>query len=203
MSYRDLREFIEKLSLDGQLKRIALSVDPYLEMTEICDRTLQRRGPALLFTSPKNHTIPVLANLFGTVDRVALAMGQDNVACLREIGQLLAALKEPEPPQGIRDAWQKLRAFAADLGLQRIYASALSIMFARKICYFFVRPKKTFIEVWIFLPHKIEGLKYTASATSKVRYCNLFKLIHADQVEEPLTDWLREAFDFASGPAPS
>jgi Domain of unknown function (DUF5655) len=99
--------------------------------------------------------------------------------------------------EDLRDAWQKLRAFAASLGPQRIYASALSIMFARKVSYFFVRPKKTFIEVWIFLPHTIEGLKFTSSATNKVRYCNLFKLIHPDQVESPLTDWLREAFDFA------
>jgi Domain of unknown function (DUF5655) len=99
--------------------------------------------------------------------------------------------------EDLRDAWAKLRAFAASLGPQRIYASALSIMFARKVSYFFVRPKKTFLEVWIFLPHTIEGLKFTSSATNKVRYCNLFKLVHRDQVEEPLTDWLREAFDFA------
>jgi hypothetical protein len=99
--------------------------------------------------------------------------------------------------EDLRHAWQKLRAFAASLGPQRIYASALSIMFARKVSYFFVRPKKTFLEVWIFLPHTIEGLKFTSSATQKVRYCNLFKLIHADQVEPPLTDWIREAFDYA------
>jgi hypothetical protein len=99
----------------------------------------------------------------------------------------------------LRDAWHKLREFAADLGPQRIYASALSIMFARKVCYFFVRPKKTFLEVWIFLPHTIEGLKFTSSATNKVRYCNLFKLVHPDQIEPPLTDWIQEAFDYATG----
>jgi hypothetical protein len=99
--------------------------------------------------------------------------------------------------EDLRDAWHKLRDFAAGLGPQRIYASALSMMFARKVCYFFVRPKKTFLEVWIFLPHKIEGLKFQSSPAQKVRYCNLFKLIHADQVEEPLTDWIHEAFDFA------
>ena len=99
--------------------------------------------------------------------------------------------------EDLRDAWHKLRNFAADLGTQRIYASALSIMFARKVCYFFVRPKKTFLEVWIFLPHKIEGLKFMSSPAKKIRYCNLFKLIHPDQVEAPLTDWIREAFDFA------
>jgi hypothetical protein len=99
--------------------------------------------------------------------------------------------------EDLRDAWQKLRDFAAGLGLQRIYASALSIMFSRKVCYFFVRPKKTFLEVWIFLPHKIEGLKFMSSPAKKIRYCNLFKLVHADQVEAPLTDWIREAFDYA------
>jgi Domain of unknown function (DUF5655) len=102
--------------------------------------------------------------------------------------------------EDLRDAWHKLRDFAAGLGPQRIYASALSIMFARKVCYFFVRPKKTFLEVWIFLPHKIEGLKFMSSPAKKIRYCNLFKLVHADQVESPLTDWIREAFDYAPGP---
>jgi Domain of unknown function (DUF5655) len=99
--------------------------------------------------------------------------------------------------EDLRDAWQELRAFAAGLGAQRIYASALSIMFSRKVCYFFVRPKKTFLEVWIFLPCKIEGLTSMHGPAKKVKYCNLFKLIHSDQVEEPLTGWIREAFDFA------
>jgi hypothetical protein len=101
--------------------------------------------------------------------------------------------------EDLRDAWEKLRAFAAGLGPQRIYASALSIMFARKVCYIFVRPKKTFLEVWIFLPREIEGLTSMHGPTKKARYCNLFKLVHADQIEEPLTDWIREAFDFAPG----
>src|ERR1700689_2015170 len=101
--------------------------------------------------------------------------------------------------EDLRDAWHKLRDFAASLGPQRIYASALSIMFARKVCYFFVRPKKTFLEVWIFLPRKIEGLTSMHGPTKKARYCNLFKIVHADQIEEPLTDWIREAFDFAPG----
>jgi Domain of unknown function (DUF5655) len=102
-----------------------------------------------------------------------------------------------ELDEDLRDAWQKLRAFAAGLGAQHIYASAHSIMFSKKVCYFFVRPRKTFLEVWIFLPRKIAGLRSMQSATKNVKYCNLFKLIHADQVEEPLTDWIREAFDFA------
>ena len=99
--------------------------------------------------------------------------------------------------EDLRDAWMKLRTFADDLGPQRIYASALSIMFARKVCYFFVKPKKKHIEVWIFLPRKIEGLLFMQGPSKKEKYCNLFKLIHADQVEEPLTDWIREAFEFA------
>ena len=104
MSYRDLRDFIAGLERSGELKRIAVEVDPRLEMTEICDRVLKSGGPALLFEKPKGqqagHTIPVLANLFGTPQRVALGMGRDSVAALRELGQLLAQLKEPEPPTG-------------------------------------------------------------------------------------------------------
>jgi hypothetical protein len=97
----------------------------------------------------------------------------------------------------LRDAWKKLRAFAAGLGKQNIYPSPLSIMFARKVCYFYVRPKKKHLEVWIFLPRKIEGLTFSQGPGKKVKYCNLFKVIHADQIEEPLTDWIREAFEFA------
>jgi hypothetical protein len=103
-----------------------------------------------------------------------------------------------ELDEDLRDAWQKLRAFAADLGAQHIYASAHSIMFSKKICYFFVRPRKRFLEVWIFLPRTIEGLRSMRGPTKKVKYCNLFKVVHAGQIEEPLTDWIREAFDFAS-----
>jgi hypothetical protein len=101
--------------------------------------------------------------------------------------------------EDLRDAWHKLRDFAAGLGPQRIYASALSIMYSRKVCYFYVRPKKTFLEVWIFLPRQIEGLTTMRGPAKKEKYCNLFKLIHPDQVEAPLTDWIREAFDFAPG----
>ena len=108
MKYKDLRDFIRQLEQQGELKRIALEVDPHLEMTEICDRTLRRGGPALLFENPKGHDIPVLANLFGTPRRVALGMGEDSVAALREVGRLLAYLKEPEPPKGFKDAWGKL-----------------------------------------------------------------------------------------------
>src|SRR5450759_4904465 len=108
MKYRDLRDFIAQLERRGELKRIAVEVDPRFEMTEICDRVLKAQGPALLFEHPKGHTIPVLGNLFGTPLRVALGMGADKVEALREIGKLLATLKEPEPPRGLRDAWDKL-----------------------------------------------------------------------------------------------
>jgi 4-hydroxy-3-polyprenylbenzoate decarboxylase len=106
--YADLRAFIAQLEARGELKRITVEVDPYLEMTEIADRVLRAGGPALLFENPKGHRTPVLANLFGTVKRVALGMGEEDPARLREIGKLLAYLKEPEPPKGLRDAWEKL-----------------------------------------------------------------------------------------------
>ncbi|MFT6028674.1 MAG: 4-hydroxy-3-polyprenylbenzoate decarboxylase [Oleiphilaceae bacterium] len=111
MKYKDLRDFIDQLERLGELKRISQEVDPYLEMTEICDRTLRAGGPALLFENPKGFDMPVLGNLFGTPKRVALGMGQANVEALREVGKLLAFLKEPEPPKGMRDAWQKLPIF--------------------------------------------------------------------------------------------
>lgn len=111
MQYRDLRDFIAALEEKGELKRISVEVDPYLEMTEICDRTLKAGGPALLFENVKGHTMPVLGNLFGTTRRVALGMGQESVEALREVGELLAFLKEPEPPKGFRDAWNKLPIF--------------------------------------------------------------------------------------------
>ena len=108
MHYSDLRDFIAQLEKQGELRRIATQVSPHLEMTEICDRVLKAQGPALLFEKPKGHDIPVLGNLFGTARRVAMGMGQDSVQALREVGKLLAYLKEPEPPQGLRDAWDKL-----------------------------------------------------------------------------------------------
>ncbi len=111
MSYQDLRDFIAQLEGRGELKRVRAPVDPRLEMTEICDRALKAQGPALLFEKPAGSAIPVLGNLFGTVRRVALAMGIDAPepnAALRELGRLLALLKEPEPPRGWKDAWDKL-----------------------------------------------------------------------------------------------
>jgi 4-hydroxy-3-polyprenylbenzoate decarboxylase len=106
--YHDLRDFLAQLDRHGELKRIAVEVSPRLEMTEICDRVLKQGGPALLFEKPAGHTMPVLGNLFGTPQRVALGMGEDSVDALREVGKLLAYLKEPDPPQGLKDAWDKL-----------------------------------------------------------------------------------------------
>ena len=108
MKYRDLRDFIAQLEARGELKRITEEVDPRLEMTEICDRVLKAGGPALLFEKPAGFSVPVLANLFGTPLRVALGMGEDNVGALREIGRLLASLKEPAPPRGWREVWDKM-----------------------------------------------------------------------------------------------
>ncbi|MCE3000351.1 MAG: 4-hydroxy-3-polyprenylbenzoate decarboxylase [Betaproteobacteria bacterium] len=118
MSYRDLRDFIAGLEREGQLKRIGVEVDPKLEMTEICDRVLKAGGPALLFEQPKGHSMPVLGNLFGTPQRVARGMGRESVAALRELGQLLAQLKEPEPPKGLKDAWDKLPLLRRVLSMQ-------------------------------------------------------------------------------------
>jgi 4-hydroxy-3-polyprenylbenzoate decarboxylase len=118
MRYSDLRDFIAQLEARGELKRIAEPVDTHLEMTEIADRVLRAGGPALLFEKPTTRGVPqampVLANLFGTPQRVAFGMGEDSVATndwqtvLREVGRVLAYLKEPEPPRGLKDAWDKL-----------------------------------------------------------------------------------------------
>jgi len=108
MHYHDLRDFITQLEKQGELKRVASEVSPNLEMTEICDRVLKAQGPAILFERPKGFDIPVLGNLFGTPRRVAMGMGEESVAALKEIGKLLAYLKEPDPPRGLKDAWDKL-----------------------------------------------------------------------------------------------
>ncbi|MGR8981175.1 MAG: 4-hydroxy-3-polyprenylbenzoate decarboxylase [Gammaproteobacteria bacterium] len=111
MKYKDLRDFIAQLEKAGELKRIQISVDPHLEITEICDRTLKKGGPALLFENPLGSKVPVLANLFGTAHRVAMGMGAESVGELRGIGELLAYLKEPEPPKGMKDAFEKFPVF--------------------------------------------------------------------------------------------
>jgi 4-hydroxy-3-polyprenylbenzoate decarboxylase len=112
MKFRDLREFMQQLEGSGELRRIAQPVSTRLEMTALADIVLRSAGPALLFEQPTGsgdgYKIPVLTNLFGTPRRVALGMGAEDVAELREIGQLLAALKEPEPPRGMKDAGRLL-----------------------------------------------------------------------------------------------
>ncbi len=117
MKFDDLRDFISQLEEKGLLKRISQEIDPNLEMTEISDRTLRAGGPALLFENPKGYDTPVLTNLFGTTQRVALAMGKDNVEALKEVGQWLAYLKEPEPPKGIKSLWEKLPIFKQVLNM--------------------------------------------------------------------------------------
>jgi len=111
MRYRDLRDFLSQLERAGELKRVRAELDPKLEMTEVCDRVLKAGGPALLFEKPKGHVIPVLGNLFGTTRRVALAMGAETRAdpreTLRDVGKLLAFLREPEPPKGFRDVLER------------------------------------------------------------------------------------------------
>ncbi|WGZ94925.1 MAG: 4-hydroxy-3-polyprenylbenzoate decarboxylase [Candidatus Thiothrix putei] len=111
MKYHDLRDFIQQLEKMGELKRISVEVDPYLEMTEIADRVLRAGGSALLFENPKGHNTPVLANLFGTPRRVALGMGEESTDALREVGKLLALLKQPDPPKGFKDALNALPIF--------------------------------------------------------------------------------------------
>ncbi len=111
MKYSDLRDFMHQLGARGELARIKAPVSPKLEITELADRVLRAQGPALLIEQPQDgerrFAMPVLANLFGTAHRVALGMGQEDTKALREVGLLLAYLKEPEPPKGLRDAWEK------------------------------------------------------------------------------------------------
>jgi 4-hydroxy-3-polyprenylbenzoate decarboxylase len=111
MSFKDLREFISLLEQEGELKRITAEVDPNLEITEIADRCLRNGGPALLFENPKGSSVPLLANLFGNTKRIALAMGQQDLEGLRDVGRLLAFLKEPSPPKGWRGLWQSLPSY--------------------------------------------------------------------------------------------
>ena len=132
MRYKDLRDFIAQLEQVGELKRVAVEVDPCLEMTEVCDRVLKAGGPAILFENPKGFDgaqgrprIPVLGNLFGTPRRVALGMGEESVEALREVGKLLAYLKEPDPPKGLKDAWDKLPVLKQVLNMApKLQASA-------------------------------------------------------------------------------
>ncbi|MDP3705751.1 MAG: 4-hydroxy-3-polyprenylbenzoate decarboxylase [Legionellaceae bacterium] len=123
MNYSDLRDFIDQLEARDLLQRIDYPVSPYLEMTAVSDRVLRAGGPALLFTHPKDHHMPVLTNLFGTVERVALGMGEESIQALRDVGVLLAALKEPEPPKGFKDAFSKLPLLKQALNMAPKYVS--------------------------------------------------------------------------------
>ena len=108
-----------------------------------------------------------------------------------------AALTE-DLSEDLREAWQRLRETAVEFGDQRIYASHHSIMFARSACYFFVRPKKNFLEVCIFLGRALKApqVKRVDSA-SKSKVANLIRITHRDEVEAPITDWLEEAYEWA------
>ena len=117
MKFHDLRDFITELERQGELVRVNIPVNPALEMTEICDRVLRAAGPAILFEKPTGHNIPVLANLFGTPKRVALGMGETDVAALRAVGELMAFLRAPEPPRGLKDLWEKWPAFKQILNM--------------------------------------------------------------------------------------
>tara|TARA_Y100000590_G_scaffold402570_2_gene488431 strand:- start:1417 stop:2922 length:1506 start_codon:yes stop_codon:yes gene_type:complete len=106
--YGDLRGFLSELESQGELHQISEPVSPNLEITEICSRTLKRKGPALLFNNVVNSNISVLANLFGTQERIATALGADSTKVFTELGQLLASLRAPKPPKGLGEAWKKL-----------------------------------------------------------------------------------------------
>jgi len=118
MQFQDLREFIAYLEEKGELKRIGHAIDPVLEMTEISDRTLRKKGPALLFENPAGFEMPVLTNLFGTPERVAMGMGQESVEALTDVGEFLAFLREPEPPENFKDALDKVPKFKQVLSMR-------------------------------------------------------------------------------------
>ncbi|HDI3137975.1 TPA: 4-hydroxy-3-polyprenylbenzoate decarboxylase [Vibrio cholerae] len=117
MDFKDLRDFLDYLEQRGELKRITHPIDPHYEMTEISDRTLRAKGPALLFENPLGYDFPVLTNLFGTPERVAMGMGRQQVQELRDVGQWLAYLKEPEPPRGLKELIEKLPVFKQVLNM--------------------------------------------------------------------------------------
>ena len=123
MKYSDLRQFMTALEADGELVRVEDPVSTRLDMTAVGDFVLRRSGPALLFANPVGYKIPVLANLFGTPRRVALAMGATEVSELRTIGSMLASLKEPEPPKGVRDAGRLLQMAKSLWSMRPVEAS--------------------------------------------------------------------------------
>lgn len=112
LKIKSLREFLDQLEAIGQLKRITHPVDPYYEMTEISDRTLKLKGPALLFENPLGHNLPVVTNLFGTRERIAMGMGQPSVSGLKEVGNILSYLRAPEPPGSFKEVIRKIPVFS-------------------------------------------------------------------------------------------
>lgn len=118
MKFNDLRAFIDYLEQIGELKRITYPVDPKLEMTEIADRVLKQAGPALLFENPIGFNVPVLCNLFGTTKRVALGMGKEEISALKDVGELLAFLREPEPPKSVRDLFSSFSKYKEVMNMQ-------------------------------------------------------------------------------------
>lgn len=125
MQYQDLRDFLSVLETKGELKRIAHVISPHLEMTEVASRVLKQQGPALLFDSvPSPSGMPVLANLFGTTRRIALAMGKENIEALKELGKFLALLKEPSPPSGLKEALKQLPLYKQLINMAPSYVKA-------------------------------------------------------------------------------
>ena len=106
-----------------------------------------------------------------------------------------AALTE-DLSEDLKDAWERLRETAVEFGEQRIYASHSSIMFSRKSCYFFVRPRKNFLEVWVFLGRVLKAPQVRrVERPGRVKACHLIHIKHRDEVEAPVTDWLKEAYE--------
>ena len=104
----------------------------------------------------------------------------------------------------LKDAWERLREAAADLGDQRIYASGKAIMFARRVCYAFVRPKRSLLELVIILGRTVRSPQVRrVERKSKTKSAHIIPIRHRDEVEAPITDWLREAYDSCGAPPPA
>ena len=121
-----------------------------------------------------------------------IAKGEEHDCWTTTEAALTADLSED-----LRDAWQRLRETAVEFGEQRIYASHHSIMFSRKSCYFFVRPKRHFLEVCVFLPRALRAPQVKrAVRSSRTKVAHLIQIRHRDEVESPVTDWLQQAYDY-------